>query len=153
MSSHIWLSIVINFDEKKSGKCVLEVVFVAPDEQTDDEESVGANDDELIQGMGISGGNYPFYDSQVIDAKSIESDHYYNSETINETESLDDSASQANETVVSVSSTPTKRYPGVAKLSLLSNLKNITINDNKTNDNSNETTNCVNNHKIETLID
>ena len=152
MRSPFSILIVINFDTK-SGKCVLEVVFVAPDEQTDDEESVVGTDEEVITGLGISGGNYPFYDSQVIDAKSIESDHYYNSETINETESLDGSASLANEPTLSVTTSPTKRYPGVAKLSSLSRLENITINGNKINDNSNQT-NCINsNHKIETLIE
>ncbi|CAG2105252.1 unnamed protein product [Medioppia subpectinata] len=100
----------------QSGECVLEVVFVAPDEQTDDEEYVGCADgDQVITGLGISGGNYPFYDSQVIDANAIESNDYYNNQTINETESLDGSASQANETIGSVSSSPTKRYPGKQK--------------------------------------
>ena len=129
------------------------MIFIAPDEQTDDEESVGGTDEEVITGLGISGGNYPFYDSHVIDVKSLESDHYYNSETINETESLDGSASQANEPIASATTSPTKRYPGVAKLSSLSKLETISINDNKINDNSNQS-NCVNsNHKIETLIE
>jgi hypothetical protein len=75
-------------------------------------------------------GNYPFYDSQVIDVNGLTSaDDYYN-ESINDNESLDGSTSGiANDAVISSSSSPGKRYPGVAKLSTLAKINTISVND------------------------
>ena len=137
---------------QKSGKCVLEVLFVAPDDHTDDEDDVGcAHDHHSGNGSPISRTNYPFYDSQVIDSKAEPTDHYCdtNSQAIHECESLslDDSASQANgESTLSAnsgSSSPTKRYPGVARLSLRTSHSSPATN----------ITNCDTNSRIETLIE
>ncbi|XP_054164122.1 Golgi-associated PDZ and coiled-coil motif-containing protein-like [Oppia nitens] len=142
------------------GKCLLEVVFVSPDEPTDDDESVtGYADDEHrrdITGLGINAGNYPFFEPQVIDANDIQCNDCYNIHANNETESLDDSVSQVNETNVSVVSSPTKRYPGVAKLSSISRTNDIIIssNDKKTvNENLSQSNDSLaTNQKKETFI-
>lgn len=131
----------------------MEVVFVATDDQTEDEDSV---DEQLISGSTISCGNYPFYDSRVIDSKPEETNHYCDNsnQAVNESEclSLSDSASQANGEATalsgnSVSSSPTKRYPGVARLSLRACQTCPTADGLLVNQN------CETNSKIETLIE
>ncbi|CAG2173000.1 unnamed protein product [Oppiella nova] len=157
----------------QSGKCVLEVVFVAPDEHTDEEEEYGvsgcgAGDDEGISaGVAIGSGSYPYYDHRVIDVRAmnaIESyaNDYDNRDAINDGTdgSLDGSASQTNETVGtggSVSSSPTKRYPGVAKLKPLMSANSVRVtNDGKCDDRLSGNTRSLDgvdsHHKIETLI-
>jgi len=66
----------------------------------------------------------------VIDTNGLTSADDYNNESINDSESLDGSASGiTNDAVISSSSSPAKRYPGVAKLSTLSKMNSISVND------------------------